>query len=305
MRKAKSHAEHDNAERWLLTYADMITLLMAFFIMMYSMSVLNVGKFRAAAVSIRSGFGGMANGQGKAILMSNGSYSDKPSPISKDSPASTWEIVKPLMAYIEKDAQLRKSAKIGMDNRGVVVSMLGDKLMFNPGSAKINERAYPLLDRIAEMLDKVGNDIRVEGHTCDLAPSRGGKYPTNWELSSARATNVLRYFVEYKGLNAAQFSAAGFAGTHPILPNTCDANRRENRRVDIVILADSNEPIATSVENPMPKAKAKVESANDTFGSAATQKNYANQPWTGSADDLIWQFDQVPNIRLDYQRRNH
>lgn len=259
MRKKKGHDGHDNAERWLLTYADMITLLMAFFIMMYSMSVLNMSKFQQAAISIRSGFGGIVAGQGKSVLAATGSFSPKPSPIAGDSPGVDWKVVKPLVTYIETDATLRKNTQVSMDQRGVVVSMLSDNLLFDSGSADINERALPLLDKIAEMLDKVGNCIRVEGHTCDLPPRPGGSYPTNWELSTARATNMLRYFIEQKGLDPRLFSAAGYAGLHPFLPNTCEANRRRNRRVDIVIVAGEvphpPEPMVKSIVPPVTQTR--------------------------------------------------
>jgi chemotaxis protein MotB len=236
--RRKLHGEgHENSDRWLLTYSDMITLLMAFFIMMYSMSVLNVSKFHEAAISIRSGFGGIIRGQGKSVLRATGTFATKPSPIAGDSAGAAWHVIRPLVSFIEKDAAMRKSAEVTQDDRGVVVSMLSDNLLFAPGSAEIRTPAFPLLDKIAETLDKLGNDVRIEGHTCDLPPRPGSGYETNWELSTARATNVLRYFVEQKGLNARLFSAAGYAGTHPLVPNTTDRNRRKNRRVDMVIVA--------------------------------------------------------------------
>lgn len=248
MRKKKGHEGHDNAERWLLTYADMITLLMAFFIMMYSMSVLNMAKFRAAAISIRSGFGGMIQGQGKSVLAATGAFSPKPSPIAGDSLGVEWSLVRPLVTYIEKNPRLRKNTQVARDSRGIVVTLLSDDLLFDAGSAEINSRAVPLLDKIAETLDKIGSPICVEGHTCDLPPRPGGRYPTNWELSTARATNVLRYFVEAKGLDPRLFSAAGYAGLRPFLPNTSERNRRRNRRVEIVIVAGER---AASLARPV------------------------------------------------------
>jgi len=280
MRKKKGHEGHDNSERWLLTYADMITLLMAFFIMMYSMSVLNIAKFRQAAISIRSGFGGIIQGQGRSVLGATGSFSPKPSPIAGDTMGVAWKVVRPLVNYIKKDEKMRKSVQVSVDERGVVVSVLSDDLLFDPGSAEISDRARPLLDKIAEALDKLGNCMRIEGHTCDLPPHRGGAYPTNWELSTARATNVLRYFIEQKGLEPRLFSAAGYAGLHPLVPNTCEENRSRNRRVDIVIVAGEVpppkepvvKPIAPPVEKiepiaeplPTPHRHGQLDSASDT-----------------------------------------
>lgn len=239
MKRKKTEVGHNNNERWLLTYADMITLLMAFFIMMYSMSVLNLSKFHAAAVSIRSGFGGMIQGQGKSVLGTSGSFSAQPSPMEKGELAgAAWKAIKPLVSFIERDPELRKSTLIGQDNRGIVISVLSDNMLFDPASAGIKYQAHPLLDRIAEMLDTTTNQIRIEGYTCDLPPRNNDLYPTNWELSTARAVNVLRYFTEIKGLDARRFSVAGYAGLRPVVPNTSEQNRRKNRRVDIVIVTD-------------------------------------------------------------------
>jgi chemotaxis protein MotB len=265
MRKKKGGGDHENAERWLLTYADMITLLMAFFIMMYSMSVLNMSKFREAAISIRSGFGGIIKGQGKSVLGSSGSFSVKPSPMSGDTAVAAWRIVRPLVNYIKMDPELSKGAKVSVDSRGIVISMLSDNMLFEPGSADIRDRALPLLDKIAEMLDKMGNGVRVEGHTCDLPPRSGGRYPSNWELSTARATNVLRYLVEDKGLDPNLFSAAGYAGLHPIVPNSCEANRRKNRRVDIVIVAQDQAPPTKPETKHEAKPEIKLDLAREAF----------------------------------------
>lgn len=241
MKRKKNEVSPNNNDRWLLTYADMITLLMAFFIMMYSMSVLNLNKFHAAAVSIRSGFGGMIRGQGGVRPGSVVTFVGKPSPISKgEMTGGAWQTIKPLVSFIESDPQLRKSTIVGQDQRGIVISVLSDNLLFDPASADVKDKARPLLDSIAEMLDKTTNRVRVEGYTCDLPPRNTRAFPTNWELSTARAVNVLRYFTELKGLDAERFSVAGYAGLRPVVPNTSEQNRRKNRRVDIVIV--TNEP---------------------------------------------------------------
>jgi len=242
MRRKREEQSHGGLERWLLTYADMITLLMAFFIMMYSMSVLNLSKFREAAISIRSGFGGMIKGQGRSILGSSGTFGPKPSPVAGDTAGVSWRVLRPLVDYIEK-GDSNTSVAIGEDKRGIVITMSSDSLLFDPGSARLKPRALPLLDKIGEMLGRTNNLVRIEGHTCDLPP-RGGVYPTNWELSTARATDVLRYLVEQKGLPGVRFAAAGYASVRPKAPNDRERDRIRNRRVEIVILR----PEAASVE---------------------------------------------------------
>ncbi|NLN76961.1 MAG: flagellar motor protein MotB [Armatimonadetes bacterium] len=288
MRKKKADSGHENSERWLLTYADMITLLMAFFIMMYSMSVLNLSKFREAAVSIRSGFGGIVSGQGKSILGTTGSFSPKPSPMGGDTTVSTWQMIDPLIKYIKMDPQLKQNARVTIDNRGVVISMLSDNMLFDSGRADIREHALPLLNKIAELLVKIDNNVRVEGHTCNLPPRLGGRYPTNWELSTARATNVLRYLVEDKGLNAAMFSAAGYAGTHPVATNDSEANRRKNRRVDIVILA--REDIAP----PPPAIKPDIAARAVAESNKASNKNTPSENTSGAKSRANTQTEQRP-----------
>ncbi len=132
MRRKVEHGSHPGLERWLLTYADMITLLMAFFIMMYSMSVLNLAKFRQAAISIRSGFGGMMKGQARSVLGSSGRLAAEPSVVEGDTAGVKWRILKPLVDYIEGNetgawegasgVSAPKGVTIGEDKRGIVMT---------------------------------------------------------------------------------------------------------------------------------------------------------------------------------------
>jgi len=233
MRRRKGHDEHHgNTDRWLLTYADMITLLLAFFVMMYSMSVLNLSKFHEAAFSIRSGFGGKAPGRG--TMGANGEFGAQPTPVQGDTAGVSWQVLGPLVKHIGNIAK-DSSVQIGEDNRGIVITLCSDQLMFKPGSSEIEAGAYPILNRVAGTLHKIDNLIQIEGHTCDLAP-RDSKYASNWELSAARATNVLRYLAEQCNLPADRFAAAGYGSVRPVAPNKTEAGRHANRRVEIVIL---------------------------------------------------------------------
>jgi len=234
-RKAKSkHGEsHGNSDRWLLTYADMITLLMAFFIMLYSMSIMNLNKFQQVAISIRSGFGGLSPGQGKSLLGTNGQFSTKPSPMMGDTIGVPWNVVKEIQRFV-KENDLQKKVKLRADERGLVVSLVTDKVVFPKGQAELTDYAKKIIRGIMETLANVPNHIRVEGHTCNL-PIVSEKYPSNWELSTSRATNVVRFLIEEAGLPADRLSAAGYADSHPLVPNTNENNRAQNRRVDIVI----------------------------------------------------------------------
>lgn len=227
---------HDGggALRWVLTYADMITLLMAFFIMLYSMSVLNMAKFQQVATSIKSGFGGMVEGQGRSILGSSEQFNLKLSPIPDDIAGVPDQTMKKIQTMI-KDEKLENKVRLRVDERGLVISLATDKVLFGPGRATLSGSAKKIIDAVADTLKDVPNEIRVEGHTCDL-PIRSSEFPSNWELSTARATNVIRYLIDKKGFQPDRLSAAGYADSRALVPNTSESNRAINRRVDIVVL---------------------------------------------------------------------
>jgi chemotaxis protein MotB len=257
-RKRGGHGEraHENHERWLLTYADMITLLVAFFIMLYAMSVLNQEKFEQLAISIRSGFGGsMMNGT-PTIIKSGGGVNGMPA-ITTSSQAVTelpkegtfpqqvkqvadthdarrldkaFEI---LRAYIKKH-DLERFMRVVRDERGVVVTVMTDKMLFARGQADLRPEELGLLNELSGVLNTVPNQVRVEGHTDDL-PIHTVRFPSNWELSVTRATTVLRYF-EQRGVSPHRLEAAGYAGERPLAPNDSERDRALNRRVDVVIL---------------------------------------------------------------------
>lgn len=220
--------------RWLLTYADMITLLMAFFIMLYSMSILNLAKFQQVAVSIKSGFGGEVDGQGRSILGSAGQFSIRPTPISGDSAGVPAQTMKKIQTLV-KEEKLEDKVRLRVDERGLVISLATDKVLFRPGQATLSRSARKIIDAVADALIDIPNEIRVEGHTCDL-PIRSSEFPSNWELSTARATNVIRYLINNKGFASERLSAAGYADSRALVANTSESNRAINRRVDIVVL---------------------------------------------------------------------
>jgi len=234
-RKKKGHAEaHDNAERWLLTYADMITLLVAFFVMMYSMSVLNLAKFHQVAISIKSGFGGTVSGAGHSVLEQSGGEGRKPTILPEMNPAQPAAIAKQIRHYI-RERKLEKDLRVKVTERGVVVTIVTDDMLFPKGEADVTPGTARLLDKVSSIIAKTSNLIRVEGHTDDL-PINTTRFPSNWELSTSRATTVVRYLIEHDRIDPARISAAGYADSRPLVPNDSEANRRFNRRVDIVIV---------------------------------------------------------------------
>lgn len=219
--------------RWLLTYADMITLLMAFFILMYSMSVMNLAKFKQVAVSIRSGFGGKIEG-GTHMMTHVGGERSMTSDSVIESQKSVSVAAAEMEDFIYKN-NLTSSMSVTVEERGLVISITSDNILFALGSAQIRPEAHQILDKIAKLIGESTNKVMVEGHTCNL-PIKTAQFPSNWELSSGRASSVVRYFIENDHLAPKQLAAAGYADTKPMAANDSEAHRRLNRRVNVVIL---------------------------------------------------------------------
>lgn len=265
--KKRGHSgEHENHERWLLTYADMITLLVAFFIMLYAMSVMNITKFEQLAVSVRSGFGSSMTNGTPTIMDHGGGVNGSPSVVqqgqtktndqnddgkSQSQSELPWKVPSPnlqsgeeekrfhdlyaeLTSYV-KSHNMSPKVRIVINERGIVITLLTDKMLFDSGKADLRAEELGLLDEISLVISKeVDNPVEVEGHTDDL-PIHTERFPSNWELSATRATTVLRYLGDH-GVPWNRLRAAGYADQRPVAPNNTDDGRRRNRRVDIVIL---------------------------------------------------------------------
>jgi len=227
--RKKRPPEQENTDRWVVSYADFITLMFAFFVTMYALSRVDVDKVALFEGSVKSAL--RANPEPPAV--------GKPGPVIEGVfPAS------PDMVGIEKD--FRKiietlpnadGVSLEQEQRGLVVS-IGERVLFESGQAQIRPEAKPSLDAIAFFLSGLSNNILVEGHT-DNVPITSAKYESNWELSTERATQVLRYMVEYRGLSAARVAASGYAEYKPVVSNETPEGRAKNRRVDVVILKEN------------------------------------------------------------------
>ena len=226
-RAAEQKMETAGMMRWLLTYADMITLLLALFIILFSISTINRVKFQALVHEVSGGFD---NDWAINQPPNGGSNGTQSLNASSNIPA----IQKKLEQYIQQN-HLEKSVQTRLDHRGLVITLLSDKSYYDSGSAELRPETKVVLDRINKFIQANTYMVRVEGNTDDV-PINTGQYPTNWELSTARATNVVRYLVEHDGLNPSRISAAGYGQYHPRTANKDDTTRQQNRRVDIVIL---------------------------------------------------------------------
>jgi chemotaxis protein MotB len=269
MARRKGHGEvPENEERWLLTYADMITLLMALFMVLFSISSVNISKYQVLQQSLKAAFSGSVLSGGKAILRT-GSQSTQahtpataeipsivpltPTAASKSSTSMTSAQIQSALNSMAKSVseqneltQLKQrldafakshgfanQVQAVVDRRGLVVQVLTDKLLFTSGSATLQPAGMPLLNEMVQLLnvDK-SHPIIVEGHT-DNVPISTTAFPSNWELSTARATNVVRFLIG-RGVSASRLGAAGYAALHPVASNATPQGRALNRRVDIV-----------------------------------------------------------------------
>jgi chemotaxis protein MotB len=285
--KRRGHsAEHDNDERWLLTYADMITLLMALFMVLFSISSVNISKYKTLQMALKAAFSGDILPGGKSIEQPGASANSSRAPTTIDTPAivrltpnvtselehvaggqagsaqasssqaaaqsaaasaaagvqvssaqqeqaSFEALERELNAYAAKHG-FSKSVHVAIEQRGLAIRVLTDSLLFSSGSATLESQGEPLLAEIAALLnvDHV-HPIAVEGNTDDV-PISGGAFPSNWELSTARASTVVRFLIG-KGVDPQRLSAVGYAEQHPIASNATASGRALNRRVEIVL----------------------------------------------------------------------
>lgn len=230
------HEEHENLERWLLTYADMITLLMAFFIMLYSMSQLDLAKFHAMAGALRQELGGSGVLTGSSGLTQGG-----PSPLKSGglqlAPRPELAAASQVQAVVRKqlrDLTADRSVQVLARDDTVVIRVPTTDLLFAPGSATPTPRMVRIATRVGRIARQQGCAVRAEGHTCNL-PIRSALYPSNWELSADRARNLALYLVRHSLLPPERVAFMGYADTRPLLPNSSEANRRRNRRVEFVL----------------------------------------------------------------------
>ena len=230
MRK-KKHEEHENMERWLISYADFITLLFAFFVVMYSTSAINEGRLRAVAEAINAAFNPFI------------SFSSTNIRITQERAAT--EIFKVDMnLYVKVVSEIKRldnSGKMAVvkEKRGIVIR-ISDKVVFDVGKAEILPESRPVLDKIAAFLRDVPNRIQIEGHT-DNIPIKTAAYPSNWELSASRAVSIMRYLTEQRSLDPERFSIGGYGEFRPLESNDTLEGRAKNRRVEIVLLKAEEE----------------------------------------------------------------
>lgn len=288
-KKAEEPEEHVNHERWMLSYADILTLLLALFIVMFAISKVDQQKMQTFADGASEAFGSANVAmQGKTGNLSGGDgiltdqapsqdsqvpddQSDQPSPMNQSAlqrEKAAQQAAQQERANLEKvqqqiAAQLAKAgmgdaAKFEINERGLVVNIVTDKVLFDTGAATLRPEGRKVIDTIAPIIEGIPNYVAIEGHTDDV-PVRGNR--SNWELSTDRATAVLRTLVT-DGIPSSKISASGYADQRPIASNKDETARAKNRRVAVVVLPtvplDSTAAAASAAQQPKPTAGATV-----------------------------------------------
>jgi chemotaxis protein MotB len=239
-RRKKSEGGGGGAPAWMSTYGDMVTLLLCFFVLLYSFSTLDVQKFIEIAASMQTAFniqpGGTTTSDVKSVmegsLRENQGNADRPT--ESDQMYNSNRVLA-LVQKALKDELQGEELSVSVNERGVVIA-LSEQMLFEEGSAKLRPEALRILYKIGGVLETLQNDISVEGHTDSGVPLRS-IYIDNWGLSSARASRVTAYLDETIGIPQNRLRAVGMGASAPIVPNISEENMKLNRRVDIVILS--------------------------------------------------------------------
>ena len=239
-RKKKSSGNELTGDEWLGTYADCVTLLMTFFVLLFSMSSVDAQKVQA----ISQAFSLMSGKSADSILQYDmyagsqpiiGGESKVENTIEQSEDVDKKTMYDEVKEYIEQN-NLNTSIDVAQDKNGVVLQ-LRDNILFDSGKAELTNSSKDVLDKINTLISTMPNSINVEGHT-DNVPISNSKYQDNLDLSSARAASVVRYFTQVKNQSPARFNAVGCGDSKPKVENTTEENKAQNRRVNILIVSD-------------------------------------------------------------------
>jgi len=232
---ARKRAEDEpkaGAPEWMATYSDMMTLLLCFFVLLFSFATLDVQKFKAIAQSMNGSLGVLDSGMTLSMEPLVNSF-------PADSPTEEVEefqkLYEEMNEYVEEN-NLESRITLRLDERGLLVRFM-DNVLFDSGKADLTPGAKEIINKVAEIIKKNDKNVRIEGHT-DNVPINTYRFPSNWELSTTRAVNVVKYLIEENGMEPYRLSASGYSDQHPVDDNNNAAGRQKNRRVDMVILRE-------------------------------------------------------------------
>lgn len=238
--KKKAEEAPENVERWMLTYLDMMTLLMAFFCILFAFSQVDAVKFKQVAQSMSMSFGTGGGGSGNNMMTNYSGAGIAPqmsnSLITIRENNQFKSIIKMIKDYAAKEG-MSNSIQLKITDRGLEAD-LSDNVLFESGKAELSAKACEILDKFGDIYLTNNAVIQVEGHT-DNVPIHNGKYQSNWQLSTDRATNVIIYWISKYPSKAENLSAAGYGEHHPIDTNDTFEGKARNRRVRIIMLRQS------------------------------------------------------------------
>jgi len=233
MPRKKKKEEHENHERWLVSYADFITLLFAFFTSMYAISSVNEGKFRVLSESLAVAFNPSLHTSAKIeegplfVQQKTTHFSDEFGAVFGEKYKRTLQALKKLNE--------RKLLTLIVDGDRLIIR-ISESMLFKPGSDELRGQGSEVIREVASTLRGLPNEIRIEGHTDDI-PIRTPDFPSNWDLSSARALKILKYMIADHGFDPRKLSAVGYGEYRPITTNDTPGGRAKNRRVDILVMS--------------------------------------------------------------------
>ncbi|HEX3047811.1 MAG TPA: flagellar motor protein MotB [Bacillota bacterium] len=236
-KRKKKPEEPENVERWMLTYLDMITLLMAFFCILFAFAQVDAVKFKQVAQSMNIAMGSGGGGSNALTNYSGTGFSDNSALMRLRENSEYQAMIKLIREYMAKQG-LNDKISTKITDRGLIVG-LKDQVLFASGSAELSDQAREVLDKMASILLAGKSDIKVEGHT-DNVPIHTARYESNWQLSTDRATNVIMYWIGKYPDKQPNLSAGGYGEYHPVDSNDTPEGRANNRRVEFVVLRSSS-----------------------------------------------------------------
>ena len=274
--KAKSRPEKDRSERWLLTYADLITLLMVFFVILFSFSIIDVKRFQDLKGSLDKAFNqGVLAGLNTTSISGQTSYGTVTEAIKSDRDNAVAAAASQLQQVVDATGA-GDQVTVNEVAQGVTVSRSSD-LLFQSGSAQLKPGATQLIQQIATPLKTLNNPIQIIGNTDDVPPAAtNSQYQDNFQLSQARANSVLHVLVDQNQFPPARLSVWGKGEFAPIAPNDTPEHRAQNRRVDLLILFPTDQ--APAFPSGSPAAAPALQAAPAAGGTAAVAKPAAVTP---------------------------
>ncbi|MGI6776906.1 MAG: flagellar motor protein MotB [Acetivibrionales bacterium] len=257
-RRVRKTEEPEEGASWMTTYSDLVTLLLTFFVMLFSMATIDAQKFEQIAYSLRTAFQSNAAGdefnvnsgkdlvklfeENTAIDVEDSEYNNEPTAMKGEQEVidtarrveaqKLEKVIEELEEEISRH-NLGNFVKV-IEEKHMVILRIDSVILFDLGKADIKTSGRDILEKLGNMLNELDNDIVVQGHTDNL-PIDTFLFPSNWELSTKRATNVVRFLIETCDLDPSKLTATGNAEFRPIRPNDTEENRQKNRRIDIVI----------------------------------------------------------------------